>query len=113
MYHCTQPQSKALSEREGDESDFLASDASDCECGDAVADENGLDVECNCGKGCDGPACCFRAALRSAAFDEKTVRREDAQQQTLTRGKHGKLKKLKSKYRNQDESERQVVLQVR
>lgn len=29
------------------------------------------------------------------------------------RGKHGKLKKLKSKYRDQEEGERQVILQVR
>ncbi len=117
MYHFTEPQSKSpISEREGDESDSRASDASDCECGDAAADKNGLECECNCRKGCDGLACCIRGGRgtwHSAAFDETIVRHEDAQQQTPTRGKHGKLKKLKSKYRHQDESERQIVLQVR
>ena len=38
---------------------------------------------------------------------------KDAQQQRRVRGKHGKLKKMSTKYRHQEESEREIALRVR
>ena len=56
------------------------------------------------------------SALSSAAHDLQQISSTKdtmTQQQHRIRGKHGKLKKMSTKYRHQEESEREEALQVR
>jgi len=56
------------------------------------------------------------SALSSAAHDLQQISSTKdtmTQQQHRIRGKHGKLKKMGTKYRHQEESEREEALQVR
>ena len=97
------PPALEISDRLG----FLTCSGSECSCDpDAVADVRRIvcgsswddDVDVNAGASPDpdqiGPT-------------------KDTQQQHRVRGKHGKLKKMSTKYRHQEESEREIALRVR
>ena len=117
MHNCPLPQAKAHpaivhAEPAGDESDFLASNASDCHDADAEVSEE--ERESGCLKESDGGGCCIRGRgdLGSAACRDELKQNPAAAILQQPRGKHGKQKKLKSKYRHQDEHERELILQV-
>lgn len=95
-----------IADSEGIDSGNLATSASACNCSDD--DESGLESNDECDGTCGG----IGWGDRGNVACDKIVQREQAKPLTQERGKHGKLKKLKNKYRNQEDSERQVILKV-
>ena len=75
--------------------------------GDASSTSDLSDDDVDSGRG----GLCGISGGRSAT--KGGVGNEEDAPPSQARGKHGKLKKLKSKYRDQEEGERQVILQVR
>jgi hypothetical protein len=95
-----------IADSEGIDFGNLAIIASDCDCSDDVEGEIEYNDECG---GTDGR---IGWGDRGSVACDKIGQREYAKPLTQERGKHGKHKKLKNKYRHQEDCERQMILKV-